>query len=470
MDASIENEIKQLAGQIKKQGFESLCFWLPTRSVGGGTYLFCELSTCIAKYTDLKVYYVDCPDGYAQELLDKDSKIQIIHYEATDFDFPVKEPLILFTNTTRVIQIKNINPKSKVLLWHWETSPVGWNLLFLLNETNRLMKAFKSKNAVIFHDWSSAKMLETQSGLEFENKNYFPVFLPESPKYTAKTELINDDEINIVWVGRLSHEKIFSVINIIDNFAKFKTEKIKRFHIIGDGLCYNQVYQYAKAFFSKIEFIFTGTIPKEELSNYLIKNADVIFAMGTAALEGASLSIPSVVVQLSSKKFVDDDFYWLYDTKDYCVGVTVEQKKSFDIKYTKFDQILQTIMTEEKSSIGEKSHEFFIKNFCGFEKRAKLLLFYMLQTNFIFEQLKKIIKYIPYNQIQVKSYCYKKRRIISTVSHGKITKYYLFARFSFFKVKRKCFTRSQAGNIKITKNISKIIQDGYMFAAEKFKG
>lgn len=463
-----KGKLDDLVQQIHKQGFSSICFWLPTRSVGGGTFLFCELCDYLIKNTDLTVYYVDCPDGYAHSLLENNTQINIINYDPEEKEFPIKEPLLVFTNTTRIIQIKNLNPRSKFVFWHWETNPVGWNSLFLLNETNRYAKEIIKNKAVVFHDWSSYSMFEKQLHVPILTPNYFPVFLPHALSEKQGHKIISEREINIAWVGRLSHDKVNSLNNIITCFAKYKTEKIKRFHIVGDGLCAKTVYEHAKKYYNQMEFIFTGTIPHEELGEYLEKKIDVLFAMGTAILDGAALSLPSVVVTLSEKPFYDDDFYFLPNTKDYCVGITTSQKKDFKVQYIKFNEIINRIISGEKEAIGRNCYRFFIKNYCSYYDRAYSLLSFFIHSTFTMKKLKQIFKCIPYNQIQVKSYLFKNRNILSFVRFYSKCKIILFNRICVLGFNSKKREEPYYKKKKLGCAVS--VKNGYIFAAEKFKG
>lgn len=463
-----QKQLKILSEEIHKQGFSSICFWLPTRSVGGGTFLFCELADYIINNTDFKVYYLDCPDGYAHQLLEGNDRINIINYNLSDDCFPIKEPLLIFTNTTRAIQIKGMNPKSKMVFWHWETNPVGWDSLYLLNEATRITKSMQNSGALLFHDWSSYNMLVKQIKVRIDTPKYFPVFLPNVKTDYKKLDLISPNEINIAWVGRLSHDKVNSLNNIITCFAKYKTNKIKRFHIIGDGLCADKVYEHAKKYMNQMEFVFNGTIPHDELSEYLTTKIDALFAMGTAVLEGAALGMPAIAVTLSNNAYFDDDFYFLPDTKEYCVGITHLQKKEFDVCYTKFNKILDRIINGEKASIGKRCYDFFLRNYCSYFDRTKWLLEAFKNSNFTFRKLKAILKFVPYNQIQVKSYRYKSANLVSIVRWHKMGIVVLFNIVPIFVFYSK--KRETPGYTRKRHNFSVLIKNGYVFAAEVFKG
>ena len=469
MDAQQKEELNKLETSLKQAGFSSICFWLPTRSVGGGTFLFCELVKYFLQNTNFKIYYLDCPDGYAHSLLEKHERLHMIDYNINDKDFPTKEPLLVFTNTTRAIQIKNMNPKSRFVFWHWETNPVGWDILYLLKEANRITNAMQKKKALVFHDWSSYHMLKTQLALRCDTPEYYPVFLPNNETEAKGHPIVSEKEINIAWVGRLSHDKFNSLNNIITCFAKYKTDKIKRFHIIGDGLCADKVKAFAKKYYDQIEFIFKGTIPHNELGAYLINNADILFAMGTAVLDGAALAIPSVVVTLSEKPYFDDDFYFLSDTKDYCVGITLSQKKDFDINYRKFKTVLDLIQSGDKEKIGKRCFDYFKNNYCSYYDRTKKLLELFKGSQFTFRTLKRIMRYIPYNQIQVKSYKLKRLNLVSFVRRtGCSSRVVLLNRLPlvpYWNAKRE-----EPGIVKKGENLTVSVKNGYVFAAEIFKG
>lgn len=402
-----------IANKIKEQGYKSICFWMPCYNVSGGARYLRDLAVEIANNTDLKVYYVDFEEGYPTSLLKDNKNVEIIQFIPDSEKLNIEEPVIVFTNSTKVIQIKKMHSQSKLLFWHFETIACAWNLLFFNKEEIGYMKLAKETKAMVFHDWSARDMLNTQFGVKFENRDYLQVYscLYEG---NVKRKKFNEKEINIVWVSRLGTDKVCSLLNIIDNFANLKTNKIKRLHIIGDGIRKEMVENYCKKFKERMEIIFTGTIPREDLANYLLTNADIVFAMGTSVVDSAALKIPSVVVQLSTSQFSGDAFYWLYDAQEYCVGITTEQKKRYEVPYKRFEKLIEEIDSEEKSNnIGEKCYNHFIENHYDFDSIVIKFLRYCLQTQLTYEKLIKVIRFAPYNNVEQKDYSIKRKILFS---------------------------------------------------------
>ena len=419
-------QMNKLLEDIHNQGYSSICFWMPCFNVSGGARYLYDLAKALAQNSDLNIYYMDYKGGFPSQLVQEGDGISLLEYREKDLEFPIKEPTIIFTNSTKVIQMKKMNPKNKFLFWHFETIPCGWHVVFFNNEEKKYIKSLKKHHALVYHDWSGRDSISNQFGIELDNKDYLQVY----SKYHVDTQFETnkrDNEINIAWLSRLGAEKIYSLINIIDNFAKYKTTKIKRIHIIGDGLFKSTVEKYIKKYKTSIQFIFTGTIAHENLAEYLLKNADIVFAMGMSVVECASLKIPSAFVQLSMKKFEDDAYYWLYDTKEYCVGITTEEKQRFDATCHTMKELLDAISTPDgKHSIGEKCYEFFKNNYINFDDIVLKFLRYMKNTSLTYHDVKKYVKFMPYNIVEQIDYNIKKIRIYRRTKFANNIYYYIF--------------------------------------------
>lgn len=398
MNTKLSAEVKAL----KTQGFKSICFWLPAYNVGGGTYYFCQLAMYLKEHTDFNVYYMDYENGYPSQML-KDSDVEILIYRDEDVDFSVKEKCVVVTNSTRVIQLKRMNADNKLLFWHYETAPIGWSLVFLMDETKRFLKLCCDERAMVFHDWSGLDAIMQDCGNEYNFPHlYLPLFLPEK-QLTQPSKISNENEINLVWVGRLETEKIHSIYNIITNYAAYQTEKRKVMHIIGDGNFRKNVEQFASKHSKQIEFRFTGTVPKKQLDQYLLRHADIVFGMGLSAIEGAALNIPSVVVKLDTKTIHGDEFWWLFDSKEYCAGILPSQKKRFQIQYSHFRDILDDIYVYGlKEEYGAKCYQYYLKNHASFDDVVTGFLDSIQNCGLTMEKLQACIEYVPYNHLRLR--------------------------------------------------------------------
>lgn len=463
----MQERIQKIVEEIKQQGYESICLWMPVRSVGGGTLYLFFLARYLLDHTDIKVYYMDYSDGYAHDLLVSDARFKFINYDPNVLTFPVAEPVIVFTNSTKVIQIKNMNLHSKILFWHFETVPCAWDIVLLNRETKRFLKLTQKEHAMIFHDWSSRDILNRQYPINFQDENYLPLFLP--PKNSSSDgSLIEKDVLNIGWLSRLGHEKVQSLYNLVDNLAGLQTDKRKRLVVIGDGRYRKDVEKYCKQYKDEIEVRFVGTIAKEELDEFLICNVDILFAMGTSVLEGAALKIPTVIVQLSMEHYDDDEFIWFHETKEYCVGIMHYQKDAFKVNYTRFEDIIRSVYGEDgKRVVGEKCYHCFIKHHSDFDAIMERFLNYCRDTTLTFEKLKGCIRFIPYNIMKVVQYQSHRIPLWTKIDHNNETIYKLFG-LTLMKIRI-------AGNDKIfipfgiRPVLHRFTLSGYQFPTSTFK-
>lgn len=463
-------KIQECAEEIKKQGYQALCFWLPAYNVGGGTFLLYQLAEFISTNTTLKTYYVDYENGYPHSLASKESNVIFLNFKDGDNELPIKEPVILITNTTRASQITNMHPESKLVFWHYETFRNAWESVFFFNETPSLFKLMRDGHAIFYHDWSGKMSMNMQcKSVQFDNKDYMQVFL-EPLKNVRCPELVDSGAINAGWVGRLGHDKINALYNMIERFADVKTPNKKRLFIVGDGPNRNDVENFCMKFAGDIEFTFTGTIPHEDLPQYLQDNVDVLFAVGTSVIEGARLKLPSVILMVSPIHYEMNSFIWLYDTKEYGVSILPEHKDVFDVKYTTMESICAEIYEQgKKQELGMRCYDYYIENHSCYEEIISKFLGFCIKSTLKFWQLKKCIKFVPYNIIKASQLCAKGHALLSKVEYRNMIKYKIFSKTYFESRKEKNVTFYYlAGRIKLPfyrKSVS-----GFKFPVALFKG
>ena len=430
-----KQEIQNLVEEIKKQGYENICFMHPALAIGGASLIEAKLADYLANNTDLNIYYYDYNDGYGEFLLKDNPKVKKIIYKDNDITFPLKEKCIFFTNSTRCVLIKRMHPESKILFWHYESVKCGWDSVLIDKETNNFLILSKKENAMVFLDWSSRDSLSRFSKVGFNNKDYIHIVLSPKEKMCLNTN-ISEREINICFLSRLAPDKIQSLFYLIRNFASYKTDKKKRLHIIGDGRSKAVAKNFCKKYENEIEFLFTGTIAREELDDYLINNVDIVFGVGTCILESAALKLPSIILFMDSKRFEDKDAIWLYDSKEYCVGLLNEEKRDFKVKYTSITNILDSIyLNNKKQNEGEKCYQYFINNHSNYDALIMNVLSYLKNTSLTIKKLNKCIKYIPYNRYNYKLWSFLGIPIIKKTEFLGKTKYFLFGFLEIFKKK-----------------------------------
>lgn len=446
VDKTILNKIIGRVDELQNEGFKAIIFWLPAYNIGGGTYYLCELAKFLKEHTDIEVYYVDFLGGYPSQLL-KHTNVKIITYSENMFYLPVNEKSLLITNSTRVSQLPKMNNENRILFWHYETTQCGWKSVLLERNVSKYFKLLKNNNALVYHDASARLSINSYDNQNFTNQDYLYITIPtKTESDNANLNLLRNDYISIAWLGRIAHDKNESIKYLIKNLNSCNTSKKIKLLIIGDGPLLANLKTFCQDY-SNIEFDFVGTIIKDDLDEFLIKNVDLLFAVGTSVLEGAALKIPSVDLFLSYNEIKDDSALWLFDSKEKTLGILDIHKKLFGAKYTKISDIVNGVI-ENKEFYAQKTYDYYLENHSSFESLVYDFLGYFQNSTLTFKKLRKYLKYTPYILIKYSSISLWNIPLYSKTVYENETRYKLFGipfyrvktpgdyRFLFFKFKK----------------------------------
>nr|WP_297939105.1 CDP-glycerol glycerophosphotransferase family protein [uncultured Lachnoclostridium sp.] len=394
-----KTRIEQELNLLKNKGIKTICIWHPCFNIGGGGIYYCKLAEWLSEYTDFDIYFVDYYHGFPSYLL-QNTNVKILNYSRKLTEFPLKVKCAILVNITRVIRLPNMRSDNLILFWNYETNQIGFDSLFINGKKNIFFRLLKENNALCYHDWSGRATINYYEKQNFTNNDYLYIVVPPK-KLCATNDLVEENCINISCVQRISHDKIESakyLIKALNKLSKESTfQKIIKLHFIGDGDYRNYLEDFATQFQnSKLEFIFTGAIPYERLDHYLTTKIDLSFAMGQAAIDSAALKIPTAVFLLSLHNIDDDEVFWLFDTKEKCVGITTEMKKAFGIKYVSIADVVKSICKPNgKAVLGLRSYNYYLKEHSDFNLVGINFITFLNKDTFTFSLLKNSFKYIP---------------------------------------------------------------------------
>ena len=110
------------------------------------------------------------------------------------------------------------------------------------------------------------------------------------------------------------------------------------------------------------EIHFENEIEANQLDNYLINNCSILFAMGTAALEGAKLGIPTVLLDISYKKISKEyNYRWLYERDGMTLGENINEVSAESLDINSLELKINQYF-EEFEKVSEKTLEYFNTN------------------------------------------------------------------------------------------------------------
>lgn len=328
----------------------SLCFYFPYKEISGVPVLFSRLINYLSSsHNNYNISLIDYEDGATiNNIINKHKINHIIFYDRIKVYAPVDSVLILQSILPYAMRPELvINTKTKILFWNLHPDnlvPILFPFPYLRNFQNKnfdlyakIIKSFWSKNlrrcqvfvesatykkGLIFMDSSNKNKTEKYLFLNFLSTEYLPVPALSSEFKKAKPETISE-KLKISWVGRLCdfkyHILAYTINRIYEFSNKFKTCVV--FSIIGDGPFYDELNKLSDRNNQYFELIMLGTINPVELDRTLLNHSDVIVGMGTSALEGAKLGIPTIVLDFSYYTIKQDYKYrWLHDTQNYDLG------------------------------------------------------------------------------------------------------------------------------------------------------
>ncbi|OOE00230.1 hypothetical protein BO219_13540 [Anoxybacillus kestanbolensis] len=334
-------------GKIK-----SITFFYPSKKVGGAQFLFVRLANTLAGM-GYKTFVIDYPDGFLTKNISRE--VFCIEYKdgmtvSIDFDTHLILPPIYLNRMNSLFKIKD---NAEVFCLFWSLAP--HNILMNIRGFYRFSKLVRSsdleKYFFIFRPFTYVKyqrMLRKIHQLKgivymdypnFQKNNevfrigvkpqYVPIPIDTTYlKQKEKLSLLNSSEINIGWLGRLGEEKIQSIIKVwndINSLKKLLREQKIIFHVIGDGEYRKELERISKKM--SFNIVFKGTMNNVDVNNYIINNIDIIFAMGTSALESAYSKVPTISLDFSYSSIPKDYRYlWLYEREGYSLGNPVSKK------------------------------------------------------------------------------------------------------------------------------------------------
>ena len=312
-----------------------ICFiaW-DTKIAGGVQNLIINLTTHITKIGK-EVTIVGYKTSHIVKMLEHNKVdfnfIDLEKYRGNDLKHKLDNKVVVFTSFSPNMgleKLRGANPRT--LYWNvFPTRLIDANKIGPLNIrflTRRLIKILLKNDSCIFMDkngWD--EMLGMfKSGTVTNEVNYLPV--PVSLKensFIKRLEITGFTEmINISYIGRGSTWKIIPFIKFITSVdANREEDRHFTFHIISQDAHKYKQYIDNLDLYNGFTFLFKNDLYGSRYEKYLEDHIDLHVAMGTAALDGASLGIPTIVLDYSYTGMPKAYRYrWLHESSNYDLG------------------------------------------------------------------------------------------------------------------------------------------------------
>ena len=168
--------------------------------------------------------------------------------------------------------------------------------------------------------------------------------------------------LNVCWLGRLSDEKTPILKYTIRKLADYSLQHQQKLtlHVLGWGEHQEEVdgMRLDNEYFTQLK---TRPIKSTEINEFLLQNIDVMFAMGTSALEAAKLGVPTVMVDATYEEIKGDYvFKPIYERTGYELAHLITNK-DFERGNKSFERIMD-LVNNHFEDFSHKSRDYFVKN------------------------------------------------------------------------------------------------------------
>lgn len=333
-----------------------LFFFLPKKELGGAEILFIRIIKSLLNDNANSITVCDYPDGIVFNNLEGKNFTFIPFHHGSKINISKDYTLFIPLIFVHLHLGKTLFPEGSTKVFLWDLGAFG-NIegQILIDKYRKvgIEKAIKLKNK--FEKRRNKKISAfidnalVKKGLYYMNKKDFyydqlffniqqpPRYLPipvDIEEQNNQVKALTTNSINIAWISRLVPAKIKPLLLLINDISKHTDYQVK-LHVIGDGPEENFLRKYAIS--KNVNVILTGRLEFSELKEYIGNKIDLGFSMGTAALEFAMNSIPSVLtlgaITLKKDWETNNTYKWLFYDQDYNLAseptISPQDSKSF---------------------------------------------------------------------------------------------------------------------------------------------
>ena len=261
----------------------------------------------------------------------------------------------------------------------------------------RFISVAHRNDALVFLDSDISCNVQKSLNIDIENPKLLPLFSEKISRENLflKGHKFDESLLKVGWVGRIADFKINILNKVLKDafhYSNYHKQKIV-FHVAGDGEYSKQLVNYKSEYFS-IERV--DYIKPSQLSKYML-NLDIIFVMGTTALDSSRIGVPTVRLDYSFSKISDDYLYkMIYEVSGFSLGENLDGR-CFSKGRHSFDALMESIK-KDRFALSRKCFDYYIQNH-SIENSAKIFINYATNSNLKWRDLRKerVLQSIFYN-------------------------------------------------------------------------
>lgn len=319
-------------------------FCFPFRGIGGCSLLFLRLAEELQSKGLCDTYLVDYSDGY-MSLFRKQNLCNFVEYRDDSKALIPDDAIAVFQSTApwSIFPGLSFCENTKILYWNCHpfnlipTFP-GLRMQMLRNylfasvilksalfyyalRMRKFLMFIHKRGSIVFMDEPNLLTTEKYLGVKIT----CPIFLPIPALDPCAIQPISTDRklnvINIVWLGRIVDFKYFILRHALVELNR--TQHLIKVPIVvtivGTGDYIGNLNKLTSGL-KNIQCHYVEYIRADLLDDFLLSQ-NILLGMGTSALEGAKLGVPTILLDPSYKEVSQSyHFKWIYDSIGYSLG------------------------------------------------------------------------------------------------------------------------------------------------------
>ncbi len=363
---------------------KKIYFCFPYKEVGGVSIVFLRLSKELSK-KGYKCFLIDYKDGYMASHMDSD--VELLEYHDHKLTQIPENSIVVFQSMTpwSIFPNLKIHPEAKVVFWNCHpfnlvpTMPgirsfMQANVLFGSYILKTILRSYKKTiikfisylnktNALFFMDYTNLKTTEEYLNILIDSPIFLPIPLKKISSKESHQPNKTNKKIRFAWIGRLVDFKFYILkraITDIENLA-FNDKNLKvELTIIGEGPKKKRLLQYLMKL-NNVKFKIIDYIKPTEIEDFLLNEVDLLMAMGTSALEGARLGIPTILLDMAYNEVSGTyNYKWLNFRDGYTLGDVIN-KSHFSSDKDSLRQRLDEFLFDKKN-ISNQVRKYYDNN------------------------------------------------------------------------------------------------------------
>jgi len=364
----------------------NIYFCFPYKKVGGISILFLRLAEELSRKNLANTFLIDYSDGYMAKNYNSEFSTLLKYSDTEDLIIP-NDGVIIFQSMTpwSIFPMLKINKDTRALFWScypYSLIPLipGIREFMQKNElisrimlltifsrysgkVKKFIKILVSRNGLVFQDSVNVDITEKYLGIEIKKPNYLPIPSKKTDLNLFKEESeITENGLRIACLGRVADFKFYTLIRFLEDLDRIAPSFPMPIHVdvIGSG-DYLKKLKYEASKLTRYSFSFIDEIPVSKVDEFLIKNTDLLIAMGTTALEGAKLGVPTILLDISLERVPEGYVYsWFYEREHYVLADIFNKNNLVPGNPSLKDRIDELISDYE--AISERSIKHFSAN------------------------------------------------------------------------------------------------------------